>query len=96
MVGKLDEMLEGILAMDWCPIQGDWDKLWLDGALTCSYITDFAFEVKKKKPYSLQVTHRVNQSVGISQSLPLLIWPISLKQTNTEQSIGLFFGPSVC
>lgn len=49
MVGKLDEMLEGILAMDWCPIQGDWDKLWLDGALTCSYITDFAFEVKKKK-----------------------------------------------
>lgn len=49
LLGKLDEMLEGILAMDWCPIQRDWDKLWLDGALTCSYITDLPLRLKKKK-----------------------------------------------
>lgn len=67
LLGKLDEMLEGILAMDWCPIQGDWDKLWLDGALTCSYITDLPLRLKKKKRTVYKsLTGSISQLVYVS------------------------------
>lgn len=72
MLGKVDEMLEGILAMDWCPIQGDWDKLWLDGALTCSYITDLPLRLKKKKNVQ-STSHSQGQSVSWYKSVITIV-----------------------